>query len=127
MASTGPGDDDDDDDELVVGPKLRAVEVSDVRARESAVIEEHHKMMELALSSIGFRPPPTAGDVSDFGGYRDLRPHMPVFPLRSSRRRKGVDVSEQAPDTTADDQAGSGALSLTGRRSLGRQGSWGSS
>ena len=47
--------------------------------------KQYTSMIQAALAPLGLERPPTAGDVSDFGGYRDLRPQLPFLPRRRAR------------------------------------------
>ena len=65
--------------------RIKTVEKAGVIAEETAAKIEHQRHMCQALAHFGLERPKTPSDVCDFGGYRDLRPEMPLFPGRRSR------------------------------------------
>jgi|LauGreDrversion2_3_1035106.scaffolds.fasta_scaffold259629_2 hypothetical protein len=81
-------------------------------------------MIQDALAPLGLERPPTAGDVSDFGGYRDLRPRLPFLPRRRARethRKEATACVDDAPlsplprDSNADVGQGDGEMALLSR------------
>lgn len=56
--------------------------------------EQYASMIQEALAPLGLERPRTAGDVSDFAGYRDFRPQLPLLPRRRARKTDSKDVDD---------------------------------